>query len=263
MIDSYINKIIFVDKPFLQKLKYLSEIDYQQFMSPNIDTQIITLPMSPDETKQLVSYIDLSDIRPGNVLLKQSYTGSFITIDKFSEDIVFQKFGLFVQLSIALGAKEVTVDSVEDVKLDSDDSKRFKADISGENLAGKAQANVSSNKSSSVSDIKKSIMKMGTKAQGSEPDFEEADRIMSQYGLEKDSLFSDVYNMRRNLKNTLETHNIELDFSNDLKKAFDSSLSASISVMSRIYEGSASFESVKSSMNNIKSATKLNITVTF
>lgn len=263
MINSYTNKIIIVDKPFLQKLEYLSETDYQQFINPDIDTQIITLPMSPDQTRELVSYIDPSDIRPGNVLLKPSYTGSFTTIDKFSEDVVFQKFGLFVQLNIALGAKEVTVDSVEDVKLDSEDNKRFKAEISGESPFVKGQANVDSDESASVSDIKKSIMRMGTKAQGSEPDFEEADRIMTQYGLAKDSLFSDIYNMRRSLKNPLKTHSIELDFSNDLKKAFDSSLSASVSVMSKIYKGSASFESVKSSLNNIKSATKLNITVTF
>lgn len=263
MINSYTNKIIIVDKPFLQKLEYLSETDYQQFINPDIDTQIITLPMSPDQTRELVSYIDPSDIRPGNVLLKPSYTSSFATIDKFSEDIVFQKFGLFVQLNIALGAKEVIVDSVEDVKFDSDDSKRFKAEISGEALGGKGQANLDYNESDSIGDFKKSIMRMGTKAQGSEPDFEEADRIMSQYGLAKDSLFSDIYNMRRSSKNPLKTHSIELDFSNDFKKAFDSSLSASISAMSRIYKGSASFESVKSSLNNIKSAKKLNITVAF
>lgn len=263
MINSYTNKLIIVDKPFLKKLEYLSETEYQKFINPGIDTQVITLPLQADQIRDLVTYIDPSDIKAGTILVKPSYSTNFATIDKFSEDIVLQKFGLFVRLCIALGAKEVSVNSVEgiEIKNNNDNEIKSEADFKAPVITGKASFNL--NNSSDIEDIKNSVMSLNAKAQGGEPNLEEASRIMTEYGLTKDSLFSNIYNMRRTSTNPLISHDLVLDFSNDFQRAFDSSLSASVSAMYMVYKGSASFELAKTSLEKIKSATKLKVTVVF
>ena len=263
MIKSYTNKVIIVDKPFLTKLEYLSETEYQKFINPDIDTQVVTLPLDDEKISELVEYIDPSDIKSGTILVKPSYSNNFSTIDGFSEGVVLEKFGLFVRLCIALGAKEVSVNSVEGIAIKNNTDTIIKCEIDAESPVASGRADFNSNNSSDIEDIKNSVMSLNANAQGGEPNLEEASRIMTEYGLKKDILFSNIYNMRRISTNPLVSHDLVLDFSNDFERTFDSSLSASINAMSLIYKGSASFELAKKSFEKVKSATKLKVTVVF
>lgn len=263
MIDSHVKKVIFVDKPFLHKLECLSEKEYQGFINPDIDTRVITLPIQANEVSELVNYIDPSDIKAGAVLVKSDYTKNYTTIDNFSEDVVFQKFELFVRLCIVLGAKEVLVSNIENIEIKNNIYSELKLKARADYSFIDAELGVNTSNTDNIESVKNSVMRLNTKAQGSEPDFEEANKIMNEYKLAKDSLFSNIYNMRKMLTNPLVSHDLVLDFSNDYKKTFDSSLSASINIMSRIYKGNASFELAKKSLEDIRSYTKLTVTVNF
>lgn len=264
MIEPYISKIIVVDQPFLDDLKQTSVTDLRIFTDPDIDTKVITLPLrSAEEVVELIQYMDASEIRPGRVLVKPGYSSQFVSVDSFSEDIVFRKYSLFVQLCIALGAKKVAISSIEDVSLEASDTSSVSAEASAAAPIAKAEASVKTEKSALNDEVRKSIMRLNTEAHGGEPNLEEANRILERHGLQKDALFADMYHLCRVSTNRLHSHEVTLDFSKDVKRIFDSSMQAKIKVMSKLYKGRAEFDSAQKSLERNRSATKLSVRVEF
>jgi hypothetical protein len=264
VIEAYVSKIIVVDQPFLDDLKQTSMADFQIFTSPDIDTKVITLPLaSSEEIADLTQYMDASEIRPGRVLVKPGYSSQFVSVDSFSEDIVFRKYSLFVQLCIALGAKKIAISSIEDVSLETSKTKSTSAAGGVGAPLLKAEVGAKAGQSSLNDEVRKSIMKLNTEAHGGDPNLQEAHRIIENHCLQKDALFSDMYNLRRVSTNRLQSHEVTLDFSTDVKRIFDSSMQAKIKVMSKLYQGRVEFDSAKKSLERNRSATKLSVRVDF
>lgn len=264
MIEQHVRKVIIIDQPFLDDLRNTSLTDLQAFTSPDIDTMVITLPLSShSQINELARYVDPTEIRAGSILVKPVYTDQFVPVDSFTEDIVLRKYGLFVQLCIALGAKKVAISSIEDINLESSESVSAEANIGGSAPVGKAEVAAKAKQSSLNDEVRQSIMKLHTEAHGGEPNLEEADRIMDQFGLRKDALFTDVYNMCRVSTNRLSRHEVSLDFSKEVKRVFDSSMQAKIKVMSKLYQGCAEFDKARKSLEKNRSATRLSVVVEF
>lgn len=264
MIEPYIRKIIFVDQQFLDDLKCTSITNYLEFSDPGIDTHVVTLPLRPPEDiGALIQYVDPSAIRPGSVVVKPGYTEHFVPLDTFAEDLVSRKYGVFVQLCIALGAKKVSVSSIEDVNLEASEIASTGGGAGASIPGGGVEVDTKFKQSSLTDDFRKSIMKLNTEAQGGEPNFEVAEKLMNRYGLHKDSLFNDLLNMCMVSTNRLHKHEISLDFSTDVKRVFDSSIQAKIKMMSKLYQGQADFEKTRKSLAKNNSATKLTVVVEF
>src|SRR5690606_11993468 len=97
MIKSYVGKLIFVDDPFLSELREYSETEFSSFMNPVVDTKIINISSESDSyIEDLVNYVDPSELRPGNIVMKPAYSSRFVSVDCFAEDIVYRKYSLFV-----------------------------------------------------------------------------------------------------------------------------------------------------------------------
>jgi hypothetical protein len=263
LIAPYVNKVIFVDNLFLENLGQISRMDLDYFSNPELDTKVVSLPLPPSEIEEVTSSIDPSAIRPGSIVVRPGYTDQFVPVDSFSEDLVHRKFGLFVRLCIALGAKKVSITSIEDVSLGASDDVSTSVELGGSAPLGKAKTEFKSKQSSLSDDFRKSIMKLTTEARGGEPDLEAAETLMSKYGLKKDSLFTDILDMCKVVNNRLSRHEVSLDFSTDVKKVFDSSIQAKIQIMSQLYQGKADFERVRASVEKTSTATKLSVVVEF
>jgi hypothetical protein len=262
-MDNHIRKIIFVDKIFLEDLNQISRRDLEEFSYPGLDTKVIELPLSPTNVDEVTALVDPSAIRPGSIVVRPGYTDQFVPVDAFSEDLMNRKYGLFVQLCIALGAKNVSVSNIDNVSLGSDSEMGMEAGVDVRAPLASGSAEFSSKKSGLTENVRKSIMEMKTSACGGEPDFEKADTIIRQYGLQKDSLFMDMLGMCRVTTNRLSRHELSLDFSTDVKRIFDSSIHAKIKVMSKLYEGNVDFEKAKRSVERTRTATKLSVVVQF
>lgn len=263
MIEPYINKIIIVDEEFLSDLKHESRTDYLQFLKPKIDTKILTLPLKYSEVEAITPLIDPSYILPGTIVVRPSYTNHFVSIDSFAEEIIQRKYGLFSQLCKVLGAKKVSITSIDDVSLEDNDATSFGGGVGASIPIGKADANIKVKQSSQSDNFRKSVMKFIIDADGGEPNFIEADRLIAQFGLQKDSLFTDLLNMCRCGTNRLRKLEVSLDCSKDVKRVFDSTLNANIKVMSKLYGGKAEFDKARSSVEKNKVVTRLSVVVEF
>ena len=268
MIESFVRKVIFIDNGFLRRLKSTSQDDYDEFVSLELDTKIIELPCEKEERQQLVQdvydCIDVSDIKSGSILARPSYSKAFCPVDSLSENIVLQKFGLFIQVCIALGAKKVKVVSVESVGVNTKTSASYKMEAGLEGGVAGGDFSLQSTDDSSISNLRESIMDMETSAEGGEVDIDLARSIIKENGLLKDSIFNDVVALRSNQKNKVTSHKVILDFASDMKGTFDSSLFSSLEIMSKVgYSGNANFEAARSSIDKSKNSTKLKIDVVF
>lgn len=111
--------------------------------------------------------------------------------------------------------------------------------------------------------VRQSIMKLKVDAAGGAPDFLAADRIMSQYGVQREPMFKSLYNMRTVESNTFLRHEFFLDMSTNVKKVLNASLRAKRAVMSKICEGRAEFDRDRTSMGKGRTALKLTVVVKF
>jgi hypothetical protein len=262
-MEHYVTKVIFVDNLFLENLGQISRFDLEEFSNPGLDTRVVSLPLRSSEIEEITSSIDSSAIRPGSIVVRPGYTDQFVPVDSFSENLVLRKYGLFVQLCVALGAKKVSVTNIDDVSLEASDDVSTSGGVTASVPVGKGEAELKSKKSSLTDDVQKSIMKFNIVAQGGEPNLEAADDLIRKYGLQKDSLFTDLLNMCKYKTNKLSSHELSLDFSTDVKRAFDSSIQAKVEVMNKLYKGKADFERVKKSVEKTRTATKLSVMVEF
>lgn len=263
MIERFVNKVIFVDSQFLENLGQISRTDLDDFNHPGFDTRVVSLPLPTSMIEELTSIIDPSSIRTGTIVVRPGYSDQFVPLDSFSEDLVYRKYGLFVQLCIALGARKVSITNIEDVTLGASEEAGISAELNAGAPLGKSEAKYHSNQSSLTADFRKSIMELKTEAHGGQPNLGVAEDLIRQYGLQKDSLFTYMLNMCKVPTNMLSRHELSLDFSTDVKKVFDSSIQAKIRVMSKLYQGKADFERVRQSVERTTTATKLSIVVEF
>lgn len=263
-MESYISKIIIVDERFLDDLKQASITDFEDFSNPSLDTKIISLPLRDGaDIAALSRVVDVSEIRPGSVLVKPGYSDQFVAVDSFSEDLVLRKYGLFVQLCHALGAKTVSVKGITDVELEERSKMATAARLKVTGFVAGGSAELESHESILNDDLRKSIMEIRTEAHGGTADIEAAENLIAQYSLHKDSLFTDLVNMCKLTKNRLSRHELNLDFSKDVKKVFDSSIQAKVDVMGKFYGGGIDFERTRNAFAKNRTATKLSIIVEF
>ena len=263
MIKSYTDKLIFVDDQFMRDLEQESVTDLVKFENPDPDTQIIRLPLVPDELTELTNYIDISEVKVGNILVKPGYSNKFIQIEDFAEDNTLRKYRLWVQLCIALGAKKVSVTDIQKVIVDSGEVSTTNVDASGKVTVVSADADMTVKKSSHEDELKEKITKISAVAQGSMPNLEAAKRILKDYKLLNDDMFVSIYEMRELGFNPLKEHKFELDFAKDLKKVFDTSIKAKFDVMAKVYKGRVALDAKSNAFNNARTATKLVINVEF
>lgn len=262
-MHNYVRKIIFVDKVFLEDLNQISRRDVEEFSDPGLDTRVFELPLSQMNIDEVIAVVDPSAIRPGSIVVRPGYTDQFVPVGDFSEDLMNRKYGLFVQLCIALGAKHVSISNIENVSLGTDGQAGMGAGLGGNTPLAGGSAEFSLQTSELEASVQKNIMQMKTSAHGGEPDFEKAEAIIQLYGLQKDSLFMDMLGMCRGTTNRLSRHELSLDLSTDVKRIFDSSIHAKIKVMSKLYEGNADFEKARRSVERTRTATKLSVVVQF
>ncbi|MYM65700.1 hypothetical protein GTP45_02485 [Pseudoduganella sp. FT55W] len=264
MIEPYVSKVIIVDQRFLEDVGQASRTDLAEFTNPGMDTKVISLPLSSnDDMLALTRIIDASAIRPGSIVVKPGYTDHFVPVDTFAKELVHRKYGLFVQLCIALGAKKVAVTNIEEVDIEADDKSSTSATLGVNAPVASGDAEFKSAASNSSNDSSKSITRVATEAGGGAADLGLAAKLLDQYGLHGDSLFTGIYNLRAVGNNNVTKHELSLDFSNDVRRIVDSSIQAKIKVMSKLYGGQADFERVRKSIEHIKHATRLSILVEF
>lgn len=263
MIESYIQKVIFVDAPFLERLKQKSITDFRAFNETELDTKIIKLPLRSEEVSELVKYVNSSEIRPGNIIVKPDYSDKFLSVESFTESHAERKYGLWVLLCVALGAKRVSVTNIEKISTEMEDVSLTSAQMDATVPVAKGETSFKSGQSSRNDDAHESIMNIKVEASGGDPDVAAAERILSEHGLHNDDMFRRMYDMRCLKNNSVSKQDFSLDLSTDVKRVFDSSLKAKITAMSKLYGGSAGFEKVRNSIEKGRSALKLSVSVEF
>ncbi len=263
MIESYTQKIFFVDQSFLDDLKEQSLIEYKEFSQPQVDTRIIQLPVDPAQVAELIDFIPASEIKVGNVLAKTGYTDQFGPLDEFAEDHATRKYRLWVQLCIALGAKKVAINNVEDVLLESERKLDVDVGISGKAPVGSAELQAKRKTDERNNELNKKTIGLTADATGGEPDLIAAEQILRQYDLFKDDMFRSIFEMRRITSNSLVRHEFTLDFTKDMKRMFDASTKAKLSAMNKIYKGRVDVSVSSKSIEKSRTAMKLSIVVEF
>ncbi|AXV65918.1 hypothetical protein D0907_11885 [Pseudoalteromonas lipolytica] len=263
MIKSCVNKLIFVDEEFMRELEQGAVSVLEEFNNPTSDTQVIKLPLKEDELTHLVQSMDVSEIKPGNILVKPNYINRFFRIEEFSESHVLRKYRLWTQLCLALGAKHVKVQDIKDVNIEAGNDSDISVKATASSLVAEGSLDVSAKKSSRANEIRQQIMDMSTDAEGSKPDLDAAHRILEKYNLFHDDLFMSVYEMRELMTNSLKRHEFYLDFSSDIKKVFNSSIKAKLDVMAKVYKGRIDFDSQENAFEDARTAMKLSILVEF
>lgn len=263
MIESYTQKIFFVDEDFLKYLEEQSVTQYNDFTRPQVDTQVIQLPVTPEQVSELVSYMPPSEIRVGNVLARTSYTDQFGPLDDFADEYAARKYQLWVQLCIALGAKKVSINSAEDVFIESQGKSDWGVDVAAQAPLGSAEVGVKRSLSEIVGEINNRNIELTVEAVGGAPDLLVAEAMLKQYGLLKDQMFRSIFDMRRITSNHLVKHEYTLDFAKDMKNMFDSSTKAKLSAMNQIYEGRVDVSVASNSLAKSRTAMKLSVVVEF
>ena len=264
MIKPYVQKVLVVDQDFMHNLKAQDFTEFKAFSNLDLDTMVITLPLAKSEDIEgFTKFIDPAYLRRGAVLVRPAYSDQFVPIEEFSEELVHRRFGVFSQLCIALGAKRVKISKLDEVEQENS----VKSDLSGgaslDALVGKAEVSSKLSLSAKNGQTNQMNLTSHTAATGGPPDWPEADRIIEVYGLHRETLFMDVYNMRRVSSNSLNLHEFSIDTSKDVQRLFDSSLQTRISAMIKIYKGKVEFDKTFGSKENNKSASRLSVLVEF
>lgn len=263
VIKPYTSKVFIVDDIFINDLKEHSQTEYALFTEPSIDTEILRLPLKPEEIESVTHLISPSEIHAGNIVVKPTYSNEFVPIGEVSEDVVLRKYSLFVQLCVLLGAQKVTITNLEGIQLDSSNDMKSSLGIAGGGPGISANASAEINQSNLSKNLQESLMQLNTEADGGDPDIEAAKALINQCGLSRDTLFSGLLTMCQARSNKLRRHEVTLDSSRDVSRIFDLSMGAKLEVMSKLYKGKAEFEHTRKSVEQSKLATRLSITVEF
>lgn len=263
MIEEHTQKLFFVDSDFLEDLKASSIIEYKEFNKPQVDTQVIQLPVSTEQLREIIPHVPPSEIRVGNVLAKSNYTDQFGPIDEFAEDHATRKYRLWVQLCIALGAKKVKVQNIESNIIESQDKSSWGADIKAQAPIASLEAGLTKASTEIQENLNKKMLGIETEALGGMPDTAAAEDLLRRYDLFKDDMFRSMYEIRKIKSNQLVKHEFTLDFTTDMKRMFDSTTKAKLSAISKIYKGRADISGAIKSIEKSKTAIKLSITVEF
>jgi len=263
MIESYIHKIFFVDDYFLEALEQKSIAAYKTFTNVELDTKVIKLPLVGSDANELVKYVHPSHIQVGNVLVKADYANQFLPVVEFASDYTLQKYQLWTRLCLALGAKSVRIIDVEDVNVEAEDAASIALDAAANTPFGGADVGFNAKRSHKNSEERKQIMDIMVQGAGSEADIVEAERILTKYNLFKDDMFNSIFELRKIKSNPLLKHQVDLDFSRDLKRVFDASMKARLKIMGQISEGQVELELIQKSLAKGRTTMKLSVVVEF
>lgn len=263
MFEPHIQKVIFVDDAFLTALEQDSITNFRAFGAAELDTQIITLPLSSQDVAEVVKHVHPSEVRPGAILVKPDYSDRFMSMDAFADSHAERKYRLWILLCLALGAKRVSVTNVEDVGIESEDARTTSLQIEGKAPVAQMSAEGKASRSLQQEEIRKSIMNIVAEATGGTPDLERAKSILHEHGLERDDMFQRMYDMRCLKTNAVLRQEFSLDMSSDVKRMFDSSLKAKVKLMSKLYGGRVEFEKAQNSLEKARTALKLTVVVEF
>lgn len=263
MFEPHIQKVIFVDEPFLTALELGSITDFRAFSSAELDTQIVTLPLQSKDVGELVKHVAPSEVRPGAILVKPDYSDKFMSMEAFADGHAERKYRLWILLCLALGAKKVSISNIEDITVELDDSASTAVGGGLKAPVGSASAEFKVGQSSQHSDVRKSMTEIKAEATGGEPDLTRAMEILMRHGLYRDDMFQRMYEMRSLTNNAVRKQEFSLDLSSDVKRVFDSSLKAKVKLMSKLYGGNADFEKVHRSFEKARTALKLTVLVEF
>lgn len=263
MIKPYTQKIFFVDQNFLHELRESSMVDYELFVKPEVDTEVICLPVEDEVIDGLLKSVDARDIRVGNVLLKTQYSDQFAPAEEFSESAALNKFLQWQSVCVALGAKSVSVKSVESSQIEAQSTASLDVNLVAGVMGNEFGAGVNHSAAEANDALKRKMITMEVKAAGGPPDLDAAKKIMKANGLDRDSLFLSVYNMRELKSNELLSQSFILDTTGDIKKTFDSSTKAKLSAVAKLYSASVDTSYIKSSLENSKEAVKISVSVEF
>lgn len=264
MIKKYANKILVVDDDLLMDLKNQSITDYELITAEgDISTQLIKLPITDAQADLLDGLVDFSDLKQGVVLFKNNYSKSFDLAEDFTENVVLKKYGLFVRLCLALGAKSVNISDIEDDAQSAKAKSEWNASLKVKSPMAGGGASVNASNSELKAKATKSVAKFMAHASGGEPDLEAAQRLISDYKLHREQIFTDLYAFKELKKNYISSYEVEMDFTSDVKVIEDSALAAKVNVMAKIYSGSASVKKVKNFEQEGKISKILKIHVQF
>lgn len=263
MFKPYTKKIIFVDEEFLVALKQKSITSYRDFESTEVDTQIITLPLSEANLDAVLEHVDSSFVRPGKVLVKPDYSDKFMPIERFSDDNAVQKYRLWLRLCMALGAKKVIVKDCMDTLVDSDEILSTSGNANVKIPKNRGAAGYTTGGSNSHEKAEKTIREIQAEAGGAAPNLALAGEILKKYALDSDDMFQHLYEMRSLSNNPVIVQEFCMDLSSDVKRVFDSSLKAKVELLGVLYGGSASYEKISKSIDKARTALKIYMRVEF
>lgn len=264
MIKKFANKVLVVDEDLLLDLKNESVTDYDLIISESdISTQLIQLPIDDEQAEQLEGLIEFSDLKPGVVLFKNNYSRAFDLAEDFTENIVLKKYGLFVRLCLALGAKNVSISDIEDDAQIEKEKSGWGTEIQASAPIASGGASASVDNSELKSKVTKSMSNFVANASGGEPDLEAAKKIIVDYKLQREQIFTDLYAFKELKNNKINSYDVNMDFISDVKVISDSALEAKLDVMAKIYSGSASLKKVKNIVRNGRISKVLKINVQF
>lgn len=266
MIEDYTQKVFFVKDSLLQGLKDQSVTQYNEFVEPDLDTVIIRLPIEDQETKnEIVKYVDSAEVKAGNVLVREQYSNRFVKLESFSKGVALRKFQLWNLLCVALGAKSVRVDNVEELSVAAESSSSTDADAKIGAGLGTVDAEYKRAAKNREENMKAELTKLSVVAAGGSPNLEKAMEILRKNGLEQDETFRNIYEMRAISTNEVMTYTFDLDFSSDVSRIFDSSMMLKLDLLSKVgsFSASGNYEGKKSLHETLRTAVKVSVSVDF
>ena len=263
MIKPYVTKLIFVDDAFLGEMKEQSISGYQSFLEPSLDTEIVSLTDCKDRLEDLLKVVDVSDMKPGVVVARTTYSNQFHSFDSVFDEIQTRKYELLCRFCVALGATKVFVSKEERVLVERASETNIDASLAADSPVVRGSMDLAASRARKSEDKEGALQKFTTTAEGGEPDFETAQRMIDDFKLQRDSIFCDLLEMRKLKTNKLKSHELVMDLSRDVKQLIDDSMMAKIKVMSKIHSGSAGIQTAKKAVENNQSATRLTINVEF
>ena len=263
MIEDYTKKIIFVDDQLLDNIKHSSLKEYEDLMSPSIDTQIISLPLVSSNIVILSDLMDVSDIETGRVLVKENYGKKFFPISNMSKEYVVKKYRILGELCVALGAKKITIKSAEEVLLDQDVDNSTSMNVNVSSRLFDLDSGLNIKSSDLTNDALKEVLAIKIESEGSLPNIGVAERLLKSYSLHNDDMFVSLVELRKITTNKLLSHEFNLDFSKDVKKTFSSSTDAKLKVLNKFVGGGVEWDAINRYSERNRSAIKLVIKVEF
>jgi len=191
---------------------------------------------------QLVAY-DL--FRPGKVLVQNPFQpDNYREQSAALEDFSLRKHELFTELCQYLGAKKIEIQqiSIDDAEDQMKVGAEVDSQVKGVGVTGGSELGLKLRNSLSER------LDFNTQFAGSEPQIEEANKFLVEYGLRADESFTNLVRLRQNTANPLKERYIRLNVSEEARRNIDV---ASRIDIGKIFNGHATVERQQESRKGI------------